>query len=143
MKQGCAILILVLLAVLILGRCSRNSDSSAVAPESLQLSPSQPDTAEGEPFDVDSDPRAHYRLLKWSPLKSGHIEAITRRDGPSGTSFTRLEIDCENRLFKVPGEGDTRDDAMRDSPNPGDWADLVPGSIKDVTVSLVCRRVGK
>lgn len=111
--------------------------------ENELMSPILPPTNEGEPFTVESDPRANYRLLRWTRMRNGNIEAVTRRDGPSGTSFARREIDCRTRLFRYLGEGDALDDALKDSKNIGEMTDLVSGSIADVTVTVTCARATK
>jgi len=115
-----------------------NAENARIRAEAM--SPSLPPTNEGTPFSVSSDSQASYRLVTWSPMPNGHIQALTRRDGPSGTSFARREIDCDGRLFRYLGEGDTREQAMRDSPNIGEMSDLVPDSIADVTVRVVCEK---
>jgi hypothetical protein len=93
---------------------------------------------EGEVIPVSSDARATYHLLDWSQLPNGNREALTSREGPSGTSFARREIDCDRMMFRYLGEGDTRAEAEADAPNPGNMAELVPGSISTEVSEYVC-----
>jgi hypothetical protein len=141
-KRGCAILfVLAAVIVSIIGKCTGTGDDQPVTESTNKadvVTTPVRRAEEGTPFDVASDPRASYRLLKWSPLKNGNIEAVTLREGPSGISYARREIDCDDQTFRYLGEGDTRQDAMRDSPNIGEMSALVSGSISAVTVDVVC-----
>lgn len=92
----------------------------------------------GEVIPVTSDPGATYSLLRWSTLPGGNREALTRRDGRSGTSYARREIDCEARTFRYLGEGDTEAEAEVDSPDPGKMGELVPLSISAEVADYVC-----
>ena len=97
-------------------------------------------SSEGETYKVPSDSGASYRLLRWKRLKGQGLEALIRRDGSSGTSFTRMLADCGVRRFIVLGEGGTQAKALADLHYESAWIDLVPGSIKDVSFSLVCKK---
>ncbi|HEU4457183.1 MAG TPA: hypothetical protein VFR81_29205 [Longimicrobium sp.] len=92
----------------------------------------------GEVIPVTSDPGATYHLLRWSTMPGGNREALTRRDGRSGTSYARREIDCEARTFRYLGEGDSEAEAEADSPDPGDMGELVPPSISAQVADYVC-----
>lgn len=95
---------------------------------------------EGVSIPVESDPRAKYQLVSWSGMPNGHREALTRRDGTSGTSYARREIDCAGRRFRYLGEGDTREEAEAAAPDPGRMAELVPGSISSEVSDFVCAK---
>jgi hypothetical protein len=92
---------------------------------------------------VPSDPGATYRLISRSRLRNGNLEAVTRRDGRSGTSFTRREIDCGAMTFRYLGEGDTLAQALADGPNPGEMAELTTESISTYVSEFVCRKAGR
>ncbi len=92
----------------------------------------------GTPFDVPSDANARYALLRVEKGEGGRIIATTRREGSSGTSFARREIDCTALTFRYVGEGDTLDQANQPAPNPGEMADLVEGAISDVASKFAC-----
>jgi hypothetical protein len=94
----------------------------------------------GEQINVASDPNATYHLLGWRMMPNGNREALTRREGPSGISFARREIDCDAPAFRYIGEGDDLASALEDGPNPAGMASLVTGSISDVIVSAVCAK---
>jgi hypothetical protein len=142
-----AIVLVIFLALILIGQCSGGGDDTG-GPEALPVtddfdSPTLPPTNEGEPFSIPSDSRASYRLLKWSRLPNGHLEALTRRDGPSGTSFERHEIDCEAMTYRELGEGDSKEEALKDVPNMGHMAELTPESISSYTADLVCAKAGR
>ena len=90
------------------------------------------------PIPVPSDPRAGYRLMGVTSGPYSHLIAVTRREGPSGVSFARREINCQNRQFRYLGEGATQADAMRDSPNIGAMSALTSGSISTEVSAFVC-----
>lgn len=120
----------VLCGLLIFCSCGQpDSDRSAAVP-----------SEEGVLIPVTSDPAgATYYLLDWSEQPDGNRVALTRREGRSGTSFARREINCEARTFRYLGEGETRTEAEADSPNRGDMAELVPGSISSEVADYVCQ----
>ena len=83
--------------------------------------------AEGEVIPVQGDPaRATYQLLEWSRQANGHRVATTRRDGASGTSYARREIDCQKMQHRYLGEGDTRAEAEEDYSSANPMACLAP-----------------
>lgn len=92
----------------------------------------------GTPFDVPSDSKARYALLNVVKSTGGLIIATTRRDGSSGPSFARREIDCAAQTYRYIGEGDTLDQANLPAPNPGEMSELVTGLISDVSVKFAC-----
>ena len=150
MQVGCAAIMGIFLLLLVLGKCSQPNDVydpaverakwDALSPQEKGFSPKLPPTNEGSPFAVPTDPQAAYRLLRWRVMSNNHVEAMTRRDGPSGTSFTRSEFSCASQTYRVLGEGNTRDEAENSKIQPGNLVDLVPGSIKDYTASFACRK---
>ena len=119
-------------ALLLLGACEGDDRESRTAPiDEIAV--------EGEPIPVEGDPAgAKYQLLRWTEMPNGNREALTRRDGTSGTSYARREIDCASRRFRYLGEGDTRREAEADAPNLGEMAELVPGSISSEVADFVC-----
>jgi hypothetical protein len=97
----------------------------------------------GTRFDVPSDSRASYTMLSVTRGGNGHVFAISRRDGPSGTSYSRREIDCAKMLFRYTGEGDSMAQAQRPYPRSDPMRPLVHGSISDVASRFACRRAGR
>lgn len=102
-------------------------------------SPALPPTDEGTAIPVSSDPRASYRLLRKSRLANSNLEVLTRRDGPSGTSFARREINCGDMTFRYLGEGDTLEEAEKDGPNPGELSEAMSTSISGEVARFACR----
>ncbi|MBX3561102.1 MAG: hypothetical protein KF780_04745 [Sphingomonas sp.] len=131
------------IAIMSLCGCGGQSDDGVVYDANALLDSAISETVtvpEGEAVPVPSDPRASYRLVSWSRMENGNLEALTRRDGPSGTSFARREIDCDAMTFRYLGEGDTLAEAEADSPNLGEMSALLPGSISTEVSEFVCRR---
>jgi hypothetical protein len=153
MGRAVSIILVIFLALFLIGKCAGNNETSERLPENAIMdngsamdgfdSPALPPTAEGEPVSVPSDPGATYRLLRWSRLPNGNLEAVTRRDGSSGTSFARREIDCRAMTFRYLGEGDTLEQALADSPNPGQMGELTSQSISTYVSEFVCRKAGR
>lgn len=126
-----------------LAACSQSQEVETANSDDLAMMPvtsEQPtgEAAGGTAFDVPSDARARYFLLDVSPGKGGNIVATTRREGPSGTTFARREIDCGGQTFRYIGEGDTLEQAKQPAPNPGEMSTLVDGSISDLTIKFAC-----
>jgi hypothetical protein len=96
--------------------------------------------AHAQSISVPSDARARYEAVSTTKRPDGLVEIITRRQGPSGMSFARREVDCRRRTFRYVGEGDTLEEAKRQGPNPGQMAELVQGSISWHVVQFACRR---
>lgn len=138
-------------ALLLLGACSQSeqndtapTDMASADAEGESLTQSRDGPApEGESIPVPSDPKASYRLLDWSKISNGNLEATTRRDGPSGTSYARREIDCDARTFRYLGEGDTLEAAKADGPNPGEMGELTEESISTYVSNFVCHKAAR
>lgn len=105
----------------------------------LGLLVAQATAATAQPITVPSDPRARYEAESLTRRADGLVEIITRREGPSGTTFARREVDCRRRLFRYVGEGNSLEQAKRPAPNPGQMASLVEGSISYHVVQFACR----
>jgi hypothetical protein len=123
--------------ILLIGKCagptdplSSSSGSNLAEYEGMDDfgSTRLPPTNEGFRVPVGIEPNVEYRILKIRRLRSGNLEVLSRRDGPSGTSFARREYNCDDMTFRYLGEGDTREDAEKDAPNRGSMADLIDGS---------------
>lgn len=120
--------------------CGSNPQSEPDQPSPETDTAQAAPTSAGEPVPVPSDPKASYQLIHWSPMDNGHREAVTRRDGPSGVSYSRREIDCKAMKFRYLGEGDTLEQALQDSPNLGAMGRLIQGSISTEVSQFVCGR---
>jgi hypothetical protein len=115
----------------------RNQINSMVDFEREQALPS---TEGGYAIPSPSDPGARYRILSVKRLPGPRLEVLSRRVGPSGTSFARREIDCRAVTYRYLGEGDSRAEAERDSPNPGSMTELTATSASaDVAVEACAR----
>lgn len=101
-------------------------------------SPTLPPTTDGKPINVVSDPGVTYHLLESSKMPNGNLEIVTRRDGPSGTSFARREVDCDAMTFRYLGEGDSLAEAQRDSPNIGEMSEAMSTSISGEVSRFAC-----
>ncbi len=100
---------------------------------------SQPSPLQVESISVPSDPSASYELIEWRRMSNGHREAITRRVGRSGMSYSRREIDCEGMRFRYLGEGGTLEEARSGTPDP-DMGPLTPESISTYVSQHVCAK---
>lgn len=102
-----------------------------------------PAVALAQPIPVPSDSKARYTALQVTPKPGGMVEILSRRVGPSGTSFALREVDCRNDRFRYLGEGDTREEALQRKDSPGPMADLFDGSISWHVSHFACRRVAR
>ena len=91
----------------------------------------------GKSIPVRSD-GASYRLLSSERMSNGNLEIVTRRDGPSGRSFARREVNCGAMTFRYLGEGDTLEEALEDGPNPGALSEAMSTSISGEVSRFAC-----
>ena len=101
---------------------------------------SVPSHAAATQISVASDPSARYQLLSLSKLPNGNLQVLTRRDGRSGTSFARREVNCSAMTFRYLGEGDTLKQAQRNTPNRGRMSEAFRDSISGEVSRFACRR---
>lgn len=114
--------------------CSKASEEQAW-PKEVEAAPL---AQRGTPY--PSDPNATFEILSTRKLTNGHLEVINRRDGPSGVSFSRREISCSEYTYRYLGEGDTLEEAMRDSPNQGSMSALTGTSASSDVADAACAK---
>lgn len=71
--------------------------------------------ASAERISVPSDNKALYDVVLVKQIK-GNLLVITRRDGPSGITFSAREIDCQSATFRYLGTGNTIDEMLTNAP---------------------------
>jgi len=87
---------------------------------------------------VPTDAKASYFILSKAKLANGNLQVVSRRVGPSGTSYSRREINCQRMTFRYTGEGDTLREL--DQPyNKGAMGPLTEGSISTYISMAACR----
>lgn len=89
-------------------------------------------------IDVPSDAGANYTMLDRTIRGATRI-VITQRDGRSGTSYAKREIDCNRGTFRYLAEGDTLQELIRSNTKPGAMAQLTTGSISYWVVQAACK----
>ena len=94
------------------------------------------DTVTGEPVSIPSDAAAQYFILERGGTPAMPT-LLTRRVGPSGTSYSKRVFDCAARTVKYLGNGDTLAELATSAPDP-DMGPLVEGSIADVLSQKAC-----
>ena len=92
----------------------------------------------GPQIEVWSDPKATYTDEGSGVMPNGHLWLTTRRDGPSGVSFAKREIDCAEGTFRYLQEGDTLESMSDDAPSG--MAPLTEGSISTLVSDYACRK---
>jgi hypothetical protein len=76
---------------------------------------------------IPSDPKATYFVLEKGGTKNNPT-LMTKRVGPSGTSYSQRLFDCNAGTVKYLSTGDTTEDMKNSKPDPK-MAPLVEGSI--------------
>jgi hypothetical protein len=142
-----AIIVIVLVLILIVGKCAGDDDVYDPEVEMAKIradegfdSRTLPATNEGFTVSAPSDPGASYRILKIDKMANGNLEVVSRRDGPSGTSFARREINCAGYSYRYLGEGDTREEAEADGANIGEMSALTGTSASSDVANAACTR---
>jgi hypothetical protein len=90
------------------------------------------------PIAVPTDPSAQYTVLKVGG-KHQNRSIVTKRTGPSGTSYSKRLYDCSAGNVKYLGSGDTLEEMRRSRPEP-QMAPVVPRSIADYVGRAACER---
>lgn len=93
--------------------------------------------SEGTLLAVPSDPKAQYFVFE----RGGTLTRptiVTKRVGPSGTSFSRREFDCSARTVRYLGTGDSISEMNAGSPAPA-MAPVVAGAIADYVGRAACK----
>lgn len=87
------------------------------------------------PFRSGPGDKGTYRIIEISrsiPV----VKTLHRRDGPSGTTYTRSEIDCSALKYREMGSQDDTPKGMKIRPTR--WTEFVPGSIKNYLAIAAC-----
>lgn len=93
------------------------------------------------PLNVPTDPKARYWVLEVDKAGTGQAHIVTKRVGPSGTSFARRRVDCQQGRFQYVGEGDTLAE-LENAHRPSPLIKLVEGSISYYVSRFACRAIG-
>lgn len=89
------------------------------------------------PLSVPSDAKAKYFVLDKG--SNGAMRTIiTKRVGPSGTSYSKRQYDCKAGTVKYLGTGDSLE-AMSKSPPDPKMAPIVQGSIAHYVGMEACK----
>ena len=92
----------------------------------------------GEMINVPTDTKASYELLMKQNIK-GNLLVVTKRVGPSGTSFAAREIDCQNGTFRYLSEGDSMAAVKANVRDTERMAILTRGSISTYVAIHACK----
>ncbi|MGI8704632.1 MAG: hypothetical protein ACR2JJ_02355 [Sphingomicrobium sp.] len=95
----------------------------------------------GPVISVWSDSNARYTDEGSGELSNGNLWLTTRRDGPSGVSFAKREINCASGTYRYLQEGDSLE-SMSDNAD-AQMSALTEGSISTLVSYYVCRKHGR
>ena len=90
------------------------------------------------PLAVPTDTKATYTVLEVGG-KFPDRTIVTKRVGPSGTSYSKRLYNCNNSTVKYLGSGDTLADMAKSKPDPR-MGPIVPRSIADYVGKRACKR---
>ncbi len=91
----------------------------------------------GDNIPVSSDLRADYEVVEISGKTAGRVKVLSKRTGPSGTSYSRRECDCVGNAFRYLGDGATLA-AMRASLPEKTMTRLTAGSVSSHVCEFAC-----
>ena len=121
------------------------SDPVVAEPQNKNVqSPAAPAAStkkQGAEIAVWSDPKASYTDQGSGVLENGNLWLVTRREGPSGVSFSKREIDCASGTFRYMQEGDALE-SMSDT-NDDEMGALTEGSISTLVSDYACKKHGR
>lgn len=78
---------------------------------------------------VPSDGKARYFLVWLQRRTDGYIEVTTRREGPSGTSYSTRLVDCRGKRFGYLADGDSLEEWRESRTKATKLGPLEPDSI--------------
>ena len=81
--------------------------------------------------------KGQYYLLE-ARTEQGVVKTLHKRVGPSGTGFTRTEVNCKAMRMREMGYSEESAEAIKIKATP--WFDLVPGSSKSDLAKFVCKK---
>ena len=89
---------------------------------------------------VPSDPKAQYAMVVQDVgFGKEALLVITRRVGPSGTTFSLREVNCYNSTFRYKGEGSTLENVIANVNDKDKMAPLTSGSISYYVALAACK----
>lgn len=81
--------------------------------------------------------KGKYYLLE-KRQKNGILITVHKRIGPSGTGYTKCEINCKAKKIREIGYSEVSE---KDIPNnPTNWSQIVEGSSKSDLFNFVCNQ---
>lgn len=86
---------------------------------------------------IPSDSGANYTVLQKEAV-GNFMTIVTKRDGKSGTSYSKRMYSCENNTVKYLGTGDTLEQMDNSAPDEN-LSPIVPGSIAEYIGREACR----
>ncbi|HDI5943942.1 TPA: hypothetical protein POA93_002292 [Escherichia coli] len=90
-----------------------------------------------EEMRIPSDTKATYTILD-KDINGSMATIVTKRVGPSGTTFTKRLYDCSSWTVKYLGDGETFEQ-MKSSKFDSKMANIVEGSIADYVGRKACQ----
>lgn len=97
------------------------------------------DAAEAPIIPVPSDPSAKYQMIDLVRMKNRNLEVTTRRDGTSGVSYARREVDCNRMRFRYLGDSSTLEGVRIGLVDPGPMGPLTERSISTYVSEFACK----
>lgn len=102
-----------------------------------------PAYTKAEPLSVPSDPRASYDVLSVERApNAGEVFITTQRTGPSGSSFAKRLVNCQEQTFRYVGDADTFEE-LKAQNLEGQMGPLVNGSISWFAAKYACGHIPK
>lgn len=90
------------------------------------------------PLSIPTDAKANYTILEVGGEWPNRT-IVTKRVGPSGTSYSKRLYNCSNNTVKYLGSGDTHADMAKSKADPK-MAPIIPQSIADYVGRRACKR---
>jgi hypothetical protein len=138
-SQGFAIFVVSFLLILLAAKCGRNEPPAAgnvvgELPSQATKSPVEKGAVAYPAIDG-----AAYYILNVKPGARRHVIATTRRDGPSGTNYTRREYICGANAFRYLAEAETKAELDAKPDEEGPFAELVASSSSYLAGQAACK----
>ena len=106
----------------------------------LALSPCLVPVAVAEmTINVPTDAKTKYTALNITKRDDGLVEVTTKREGISGTTYSKRLVDCANSQFMYLGSGDTLEKMNSGGQADSKMASLTEGSASTYVSAYACQ----
>lgn len=89
---------------------------------------------------VPIEPNATYESLSLKKPSATMRQIIVKRMGSSGVTYTEILVNCDTKMFRVLGDGETEAQMRKHKNSDKEFVQLIEGSGKFYQVEYACSK---